>query len=166
MVRMHKNPSDEKYETIAKAINENDGYCICSINHAPETRCPCQAFLLQDKSGFCHCGRYYKVYDAPVVTLCGSTRFKEEFEMLNEQLTKRGCIVFSCGIFAHSDDISLTDKEKELLDEIHKKKIEMSDIIYVVNKDGYIGSSTQSEIEWARELGKQIIYLENKGENE
>ena len=51
-----------------------------------------------------------------------------------------------------------------MLDDIHKQKIAMSDIVYIINRDGYIGESTQSEIEWAQELGKEIWYMEEKGE--
>lgn len=36
----------------------------------------------------------------------------------------------------------------------------MSDFVYVINVGGYIGESTKSEIEWAQELGKEILYLE------
>ena len=48
-----------------------------------------------------------------------------------------------------------------MLDDIHKRKIDMADAIYVINRDGYIGSSTKSEIEYAKQHGKQIIYMED-----
>ena len=50
---------------------------------------------------------------------------------------------------------------KDMLDHIHRKKIELSDEIFVINKDGYIGDSTRSEIEYATKLGKTVKYLEN-----
>ena len=95
-----------------------------------------------------------------VITLCGSTRFKEDFERVNRELTLMGNIVISVGCFGHSGD-TFTDEQKVMLDDIHKRKIDMADAIYVINKDGYIGSSTRSEIQYALRTGKQIIYMED-----
>ena len=55
----------------------------------------------------------------------------------------------------------LTDENKKLLDDIHKRKIDMSDEIYVINKGGYIGESTRSEIEYAKKKNKIVNYMEN-----
>lgn len=97
-----------------------------------------------------------------VITLCGSTRFKEDFERVNKQLTLAGNIVISVGCFGHSDDNEVWSEDtKEMLDDMHKRKIDMADAIYVINKDGYIGSSTRSEIQYAMRLGKQIIFMED-----
>ena len=95
-----------------------------------------------------------------VITLCGSTRFKEDFERVNRELTLMGNIVISVGCFGHSGD-TFTEEQKVMLDDIHKRKIDMADAIYVINKDGYIGSSTRSEIQYALRLDKQIIYMED-----
>ena len=95
-----------------------------------------------------------------VITLCGSTRFKEDFERVNRELTLAGNIVISVGCFGHSGDV-FSDEQKIMLDDIHKRKIDMADAIYVINKNGYIGSSTRSEIQYALRLGKQIIYMED-----
>jgi len=92
-----------------------------------------------------------------VVTLCGSTRFKEKFDELNEMFTMNGDLVFSCGVW----DKDLSQEIKDMLDRIHKEKIKLSDLIFVLNVGGYIGKSTRSEIEYAKELGKEINYLEN-----
>ena len=94
-----------------------------------------------------------------VITLCGSTRFKEDFERVNRELTLAGNIVISVGCFGHSGD-AFTDEEKVMLDDIHKRKIDMADAIYVINKDGYIGSSTKSEIQYALEHNKQVMLME------
>lgn len=94
-----------------------------------------------------------------IVTLCGSTKFREDFERVQKELTLKGYIVISVGVFGHSGDL-ISDAQKEYLDDIHKAKIQMSDIIYVVNKNGYIGSSTRSEIDYAKQLKKEIIYME------
>ena len=95
-----------------------------------------------------------------VITLCGSTRFKEDFERVNRELTLAGNIVISVGCFGHSGDV-FSDEQKIMLDDIHKRKIDMADAIYVINKDGYIGSSTRSEINYAIKTGKQVIFMED-----
>lgn len=97
-----------------------------------------------------------------VITLCGSTRFKEQFLEAQKRLTLAGNIVISVGLFGHSgDDEVWTEGTKEMLDDMNKRKIDMADSIYVINVDGYIGESTRSEIEYARINGKEILYLEN-----
>ena len=96
-----------------------------------------------------------------VITLCGSTRFKEAFLEAEKRLTLKGNIVISVGLFGHSgDDEVWTEGIKEMLDDMHKTKISMADEIFVINVGGYIGSSTQSEIEYAKATGKEVRYLE------
>ena len=97
----------------------------------------------------------------PVITLCGSTRFKEQYLEAQKRLTLAGNIVISVGLFGHSGDEEVwTEGTKEMLDDMHKRKIDMADEIYVINVDGYIGSSTKSEIEYALRNGKRVKYLE------
>lgn len=104
----------------------------------------------------------------PVVTLCGSTRFKDQFMEAQKRLTLEGNIVISVGFFGHSGDQEVWDdmdegtlsKTKEMLDDMHKRKIDMADSIYVINVGGYIGESTKSEIEYAKVHGKEVRYLE------
>jgi hypothetical protein len=104
----------------------------------------------------------------PVITLCGSTRFKDEFMEAQKRLTLEGNIVISVGLFGHAGDAEVWEnmdegtltKTKEMLDDMHKRKIDMADEIYVINVGGYIGSSTRSEIEYAKMTGKTVRYLE------
>ena len=97
----------------------------------------------------------------PVITLCGSTRFKEQFMEAQKRLTLEGNIVISVGLFGHSGDKEVwTEGTKEMLDDMHKRKIDLADAIFVINVGGYIGESTRSEIDYARRHGKQIRYLE------
>ena len=104
----------------------------------------------------------------PVITLCGSTRFRKEFEKAQKELTLQGNIVISVGLFGHDGDYEVWEnmdegtqtRTKMMLDDIHKKKISMSDSIYVINPQGYIGSSTWSEICYAWMLGKRIEFME------
>ena len=103
-----------------------------------------------------------------VITLCGSTRFEDEFMEAQKRLTLEGNIVISVGLFGHAGDAEVWEnmdegtltKTKEMLDDMHKRKIDMADEIYVINVGGYIGSSTKSEIEYAKATGKGILYLE------
>lgn len=96
-----------------------------------------------------------------VITLCGSTRFKDEFLKVQKQLTLEGNIVISVGWYADGEHENVISPEiKVMLDDIHKRKIDMADEIYVINKNGYIGESTNSEIEYAIKTGKRVDYLE------
>ena len=104
-----------------------------------------------------------------IITLCGSTKFKDEFMKAQKDLTLQGNIVISVGVFGHSGDSEVWEnmdegtvtKTKEMLDDIHKRKIDMADEIFVINVDGYIGESTKSEIEYAIATNKKVNYLEN-----
>lgn len=95
-----------------------------------------------------------------VVTLCGSTKFKEDFLKVQAMLTLKGYIVLSVGCFGHSGD-QFTEEQKIMLDDMHKRKIDMADEIFVINKNGYIGKSTVSEIAYARATGKMVTYMED-----
>jgi len=94
-----------------------------------------------------------------IITLCGSTKFKKEFEEVNEALTLLGHVILSVGVFVHSKELEIKPSQKVLLDEIHKKKIDLSDEIFVIDVNGYIGSSTRSEIEYAKLKDKKINYF-------
>lgn len=104
-----------------------------------------------------------------IVTLCGSTKFKKEFLEIQKKLTLLGYIVISVGLFGHSGDNEVWEnmdegtltKTKSMLDDMHKRKIDLSDMIYVINVGGYIGESTRSEIEYAKSTGKEVHYLES-----
>lgn len=96
-----------------------------------------------------------------VITLCGSTRFKDEFLQQQKRLTLEGNIVISVGMFGHADDQQAwADGVKDMLDDMHKRKIDMADEIFVINVGGYIGSSTKSEVAYAQSTGKTVRYLE------
>ena len=103
-----------------------------------------------------------------VITLCGSTRFKNQFLEAQKRLTLEGNIVISVGLFGHSGDNEVWENmdegtltaTKAMLDDMHKAKIDMADEIFVINVDGYIGDSTRSEIEYAKMTGKEVRFLE------
>lgn len=102
-----------------------------------------------------------------IVCLCGSTRFYEAFQQANYDETMAGRIVLSVGFYPHStaatghgEGVGHDSAEKIALDELHKRKIDLCDEVYVLNVGGYIGSSTRSEIDYAIANGKPIRYLE------
>lgn len=96
----------------------------------------------------------------PIVCLCGSTKFKAAFEKATLDEALAGRIVVSVACFMHHDQVPITAEEKNLLDAVHKRKIEIADEVFVLNVGGYIGESTRSEIAHARALGKPIRWLE------
>ena len=95
-----------------------------------------------------------------IVCLCGSTRFKDAFVEANFRETMAGRIVLTVGCFMHAEAIPINDNEKAALDELHKRKIDLADEVVILNVTGYIGNSTQSELDYARDHGKPIRYLE------
>ena len=107
-----------------------------------------------------------------VITLCGSTRFKKEFLEVQKILTLQGNIVISVGLFGHAGDHEVWENmdegtlthTKEMLDDMHKRKIDMADEIFVIDVNGYTGDSTRSEIEYAQNTGKNIRYYSKEQE--
>lgn len=103
-----------------------------------------------------------------IITLCGSTKFKLEFEMSAKALSEVGWFVHSVEIYGHADNIPMTPEYKKWLEDTHYWKIDRSDAIYVVDVNGYIGDSTKREIEYATKKGIEIFYqsrLYIKGES-
>lgn len=102
-----------------------------------------------------------------IITLCGSTRFRDEFTAAQKRLTLEGNIVISVGLFGHSGDSEVWDEgTKEMLDDMHLRKIDLADEIFVINPGGYIGSSTRKEIEYALGTNRKVSYLEDPGESD
>jgi hypothetical protein len=102
----------------------------------------------------------------PTITvLCGSTRFKDAWYEQGKRLTYEGKIVLSVGDLdtssaARNINVLIDEDLKTALDDLHKRKIDLADQVYVLNVGGYVGESTRSEIEYAERLGKPVAYLE------
>lgn len=95
-----------------------------------------------------------------VVTICGSMKYKKEMMKISENLELiNKYVVIQC-IYS-TENKKYNEEELKTLAQIHRKKIDISDAIYVVNIDRYIGSSTKCEIEYAIKNNKEIIYHEN-----
>lgn len=100
-----------------------------------------------------------------IICLCGSTRFYQQFQEANFRLTMKGNIVLSVGFYPHSPEVhgegvGVTDAQKVELDELHMRKIDLCDEVFILNVGGYIGHSTRNEIEYARKTAKIVHYLE------
>ncbi len=135
------------------------------------SRCDCECNgCLRDKKPCVSCIERQHV-TPKIVTLCGSTRFYQAFQLANFHETMQGHIVLSVGFYAHAkteewsarihgEIVGVSPEEKEFLDELHLRKIDLCDDVFVLNVGGYIGESTQKEINYAKEQGKVIRYLE------
>lgn len=106
------------------------------------------------------------VQQTPIICLCGSTRFTREMLIKQWELTKQGYIVVSwCALpddyYQGDEKFHIGDQEgvKEYVDEIHKRKIDISDEVLVIDLGGYVGTSTRSEIDYAIKHGKPVRYL-------
>lgn len=92
-----------------------------------------------------------------IITICGSLKFQKEMMIAAEKMGLEGnCILTP--VYPVLKDYDITDKQLKRIKEAHFKRIELSDAIYVINKDNYVGQSTKLEIEYAKKLGKEIIY--------
>ncbi len=98
-----------------------------------------------------------------IVCLCGSTRFMDTFFEAGWLETLKGHIVLSVGVVTTSADHAgeaLGAEVVEMLDELHWRKIDLADEVLVLNVGGYVGFSTQREIDYAESQGKPIRYWE------
>lgn len=92
-----------------------------------------------------------------VVVLCGSTRFRDRLEATERSLALAGHVVL--GVTPFRD---LTDADRAVLDEVHRRKIDLADRVLVVNPGGYVGKSTRGEIAYAESIGKPVVYLAHR----
>lgn len=92
-----------------------------------------------------------------VITLCGSARFRNEIDKAQRDLALKGHLIFT---IENLEGVELTDDIESMLATSHRKKIDLSDAIFVVNVNGYIGESASKEITYASSTGKKVMYLE------
>lgn len=98
-----------------------------------------------------------------IVCLCGSTRFMDAFFEAGWQCTLNGKIVLSVGVCKHAEHHggeALGQDVADRLDELHLRKIDLADEVFILNVGGYIGKSTRKELEYARAKGKFVYFLE------
>ena len=95
-----------------------------------------------------------------IITICGSLKFQKEMMEMAEKMALDGNCVLT-PTYPVSNNLNITDNQLKKLKEEHYKRIELSDIILVMNVNNYIGESTSLEIKYATKLGKEIIYYNN-----
>jgi len=95
-----------------------------------------------------------------MITICGSLKFIEEMKIYSEKLALEGNCVLSV-IYPTRNKECYTSEEINIFGKEHYRKIDLSDAIFVINKNGYIGEAVKKEIEYAKNKNKEIIYLEN-----
>ncbi|GAK08493.1 hypothetical protein [Geomicrobium sp. JCM 19038] len=93
-----------------------------------------------------------------VITLCGSTKFKQQFDHANAMLTLEGHAVISVGFFEQCEGIEISNDQLRMLEEILLRKIDLADEVMVIDPTGYIGDSTSNEITYAKQSGKKVTY--------
>lgn len=94
-----------------------------------------------------------------VIAMCGSMKFMDKIQEMAERLElEQGCVIL--GMVSHVLNRDLTENEKDLLGQLHLERINLADGIFVVNVGGYIGQAVKKEIEYAKAMGKEILYLE------
>jgi hypothetical protein len=109
----------------------------------------------------------------PVVCLCGSTRFYDQFQQANYELTMAGQIVLTVGFYPHAasrhghgEGVGHDSRQKAALDELHKHKIDIASYVLIVSDDsGYFGESTAGEIRYVQTLGKPVLFREPAAED-
>lgn len=99
-----------------------------------------------------------------VITLCGSLKFQKEMMKMAEKMSLEGYCILT-PVYPVLGNINRTEEQLVRVKKAHFKRIELSDIILVLNVDNYIGNSTSLEIDYAKKLGKEIIYYTDLIEN-
>lgn len=113
--------------------------------------------------------RELEAMDRPtIVCLCGSTRFYTQFTEANYRETMDGKIVLSVGFYPHAtqemygEEIGVTPEQKQALDQLHLRKIDLADEVVILNVGGYVGESTARELAYAQATGKRVRFLEEQ----
>ncbi len=155
-----------KYRYTSRSDEEEWTYGLCGHEHETveeAAKCPDARTILDAE--FRRDGASKRPLPR-IVCLCGSTRFWREFQRASLSETMAGRIVLSIGAASGTDDEHFGnlpreeyDRIKAELDELHKRKIDLADEILVLNVEGYVGVSTESEIKYAKQHGKDVRWL-------
>ena len=84
---INKNPNQESFDEISEIIKNNDNYCCCAIEKTEDTKCMCKEFRESKESGFCHCGRFYKVQTYPTIAIIHTPEDEDHALTLAASLT-------------------------------------------------------------------------------
>lgn len=148
------NPDKQIYDEVTSAITDNDNYCCCAIEKTEDTKCMCKEFRNQQESGFCHCSRFYKVRNYPIITILCAPADNERAQTIAEDLTMQGFMVLAP---MYRDLINYV-ANSYFYDEMQKVKIHKADLVLVLNTSEEAMKFMSEQIYWAQELKKKILY--------
>lgn len=163
-LKVKPHPNSEIFQEVTNAVKDNDGYCCCEIEKNEDTECMCKKFREQESSGFCHCGRFFKVREYPIITILCHPVDAKEADHIAESLTTQGFVVLTP---RYGGETWYATK-KEMFDEIQRTQIYMANLVFVMNTNQEATDFLEDEIYWAEDLQKKIIYqyTEEVEENE
>lgn len=148
------NPDKDTFISVSDAVRANNNYCCCAIEKTPDTMCMCKEFREQQEGGFCHCGRFYKVKDFPIIVILCHPTDSAEAESIAEGLTVQGFIVLT----PRYSNEGWYSSNKAVFDEIQRTQINMASVVFVMNTNQEAMDFLENDIYWAEELQKKIIY--------
>lgn len=148
------NPNADSFKAISNAVRQNGDYCCCAIEKTIDTMCMCKNFREQKESGFCHCGRFLKVKEYPIIAILCHPADAKEADHIAESLTPQGFIVLT----PHYSNEGWYSVKKAIFDEIQRTQIYMADVVFVMNSNPEAMEFLENDIYWAEELQKKIIY--------
>jgi hypothetical protein len=148
------NPNKEIFTEVSAAVSKNGNYCCCAIEKNADTMCLCKEFRESDESGFCHCGRFFKVRNYPTLTILCAPYDHDHALALAESLTKMGFIVT---LPMYQDTMSFAMLMPRY-DELQKAKIYHADYVFVCNSCPEAVDFLEDHIIWAQDLNKKIMY--------
>lgn len=148
------NPNPDTFKSISDAVKENGNYCCCAISKNNDSLCMCKNFREQEETGFCHCGRFYKVQNFPIVTILCAPEESDRAQFIAEDLTQQGFIVITPMYKNTRQHTTVSD----FFNELQKAKIEKADMVLVLNTSQEAVDFMAEQILWAEELQKKILY--------
>jgi hypothetical protein len=98
------------------------------------------------------------------ICICSSIKFKDDILKVSQRL-KENNISHHLPIMDLPKEMETPEMTPKLVFD-HFDKIRESEIILVVNPDGYFGNSVKIEIGFAKGLGKKVIFLEKTNQPE
>ena len=157
--KIYKNPNEEELKEIVEAVEANEGYCPCMIEKTEDTKCMCKNFRESKDTGFCHCGRFYKVKNYETIALIGDISdytAQENYVDWFERLIYQDFVVL--GIPLNLYDMHY-GSEKHI--NLCKSIIAKSDAVVVLGHNQEMTFLVSGLIEWADSIGKKVLTRED-----
>lgn len=152
-------PNSEIFLEVTNAVKANEGYCCCEIEKNEDTKCMCKNFRDQENPGFCHCGRFFKVKEYPIITILCCPEDSSIADNIADNLAPQGFIILTPHYGCEYNYL----KNKDRFDDLQFSQIFKADVIYVMNLSERAMSFLEEQIYWAEDLQKKIIYAYTEG---